>query len=105
MRIALGPAPRPAYFTLFSDGRFGPGGGLAGGGSAGGSMVARDGKPGVGLRVNAVPLRAVVAALPARRGPRDDGAGASPLAPSAGSLDVVASVGIGNAMPWPFSRA
>src|SRR5689334_24520743 len=97
---------RGRYFTRFSEGRFGPGGGLGGVGSDGASLALFGaGRPGVGLSVSAVPPLRDAGAPPASRGPRDVVAGASAFAPSAGSLDVVGSLGIGNAMPCPFSRA
>jgi hypothetical protein len=105
----VGVAARAAsvdYFTRFNDGRFGPDGGLGGVGSDGESpALFGAGSPAVGLSVSAVPPLRDAGAPPARRGPRDALTGASALGPSAGSLDVVGSLGIGNAIPCPFSRA
>jgi len=94
------------HFTRFNDGRFDPDGGLGGGGSDGESLTLFGaGSPGVGLSVKAVPPLRDAGVPPASRGPRDAMAGASARGPSAGSLDVVGSLGIGNAIPCPFSRA
>ena len=112
---------RDRYLTRFSDGRFGDGGSVGGGGSADVSVPERVGA-GLGLRVRAVPLRVAMPLLPARRGPRGAAAGASTLAGSAASPPLASlgigngvvkagyaialpSLGIGNAIPWPFSRA